>query len=382
MTQLPGRQGGKPRLLMVDDSRVMRKAASKMLGERFDVVTAEDGKEGWQQIRHDESIQVVFTDLSMPEMDGYELLEKIRTCDDPGIANLPVIVVTGADHDDTAREKALDLGATDFITKPFNSTDLLARARAHANYERERRTLEKQVTIDALTGLGNKQQFTSRLKQDLAFCERHGHALSVVRVDIDDFNKLFIKVGKDAADEVLRRVGAVIADLIRKEDTAARIGLAQFAISLPTAEEGGATILARRILKAVHQADIELQGKRLPVTLSMGVLQPDPHPGQTPRSVLEEVNLVLEAAHKAGGDRVVSGSDKSTRSKLPSAPEPPAEPEFPRARDMSVEEALELLAEGKQEEVRPHLGELRKKLAPLLPLLRPPTPPDQEQDES
>lgn len=374
MTQLPGRQGGKPRLIMVDDSKVMRKAAAKMLGDRFDVVVAEDGAEGWQKIRHDQQIQVVFTDLSMPELDGYGLLEKIRTCEDPGIAGLPVIVVTGADNDDTAREKALDLGATDFITKPFNSTDLTARATAHANYQRERRALEKQTTIDALTGLGNKQHFTTRLKQDIAFCERHEHPLSVVRLDVDGFNQLFIKAGKDAADEVLRQVGKLIGDIIRKEDSGARIGLAKFAVSLPTAEEDGAVILAERLVRAVREARIEWQGKRLPVTLSAGVMQVEFHPGQTPRSLMEEVQLVLEAAEKAGGNQALGASSRQTRSKLPSAPQPPAEKAFPRVEDMSIEEALRLLAEGQEEKVRPHLGELRKKLLPLLELMKPPEP--------
>ncbi len=371
MTQLPGRQGGKPRLLMVDDSRVMRKAASKMLGERFEVVTAEDGQEGWQQICHDEHVQVVFTDLSMPELDGYGLLEKIRTSDDPGIAHMPVIVVTGAENDDSARERALELGATDFIGKPFNTTDLQARASAHMNYQRERRELEQQVTIDGLTGLGNKQHFHTRLKQDLAFCERHGHPISVVRIDVDDFNKLFIKAGKEAADEVLRQLAGIITSIVRKEDTAARTGLAQFIISLPTAEESGAAILANRILKTLNQTEITKHGRKLPVGISVAVLQPDPHPGQTPRSVQEELGLVIQEAQKAGGDRVLRASDKTARSKLPSRPEPPQEENFPRLPEPSVDEALEMLANGREDEVRAQLGELRKKLQPLLALFYP-----------
>ncbi len=378
MTQLPGGQGSKPRLLMVDDSRVMRKAASKMLGERFDVVTAEDGQEGWQQIQNDQNIQVVFTDLSMPELDGYGLLEKIRTAEDPGIANMPVIIVTGAENDDSARERALELGATDFIGKPFNSTDLQARASAHMNYQRERRELEQQVTIDSLTGLGNKQHFHTRLKQDLAFCERHGHPISVARIDVDDFNKLFIKAGKEAADEVLARVAGIINKLVRKEDTAARTGLAQFLISLPTAEEGGAAILANRILKTLNQTDITWHDQRLPVSISVAVLQPDPHPGQTARSVQEELNVVLEEAQKAGGDRVLTASDKAARSRLPSQPERPEEEAFPRAPEPSVDEALEMLADGREEEVRAHLGGLRRKLQPLLALFY---PADEENDQ-
>lgn len=361
---------GKPRLLMVDDSRVMRTAATKMLGSKFDVVVAEDGAEGWKQIRTDHQIQVVFSDLSMPELDGYGLLEKIRTCDDPGIAGLPVIIVTGAENDEAAREKALDMGATDFITKPFNSTDLLARATAHANYQRERKALAEQITIDSLTGLGNQLYFTGRLKQELAFAARHGHTLSLVRADVDNFNKLFIKAGKEAADAVLAEIGQVIAKLIRKEDSAARIGLSQFAMLLPTADAAGAAIFANRLCRQVREAAVEVKGHKLGVTLSIGVLCPDPHPGATPRSLIEEANLVLKAAQDAGGNQVLTeGELRRKHSPLPSQPTPPPTvPPAAREGDMTVDQALAFLAEGKKDIVKPHLPDLRRKLAPLLKL--------------
>src|SRR5437660_3449882 len=122
------------RVIVIDDSKVIRNAARKMLGVEFDVITAEDGEDGWAQIQRDASIQVVFTDLVMPGMNGYELLRDIRTAVDARIRSLPVIVVTGIEDDEVARVRALELGATDFITKPFTTIDLLARARAHASH--------------------------------------------------------------------------------------------------------------------------------------------------------------------------------------------------------------------------------------------------------
>ena len=359
----------KPRLIMVDDSRVMRSAASKMLGARFDVVVAENGLEGWKQIRHDQQIQVVFSDLSMPELDGYGLLEKIRTCDDPGIAGMPVIIVTGAENDEEAREKALNMGATDFITKPFNSTDLLARATAHANYQRERKALAEQSTIDPLTGLGNQLYFNGRLKQELAFAARHGHSVSLVRADVDLFNKLFIKVGKEAADAVLKDVAKNIASLIRKEDTAARIGLSQFAVLLPTADSAGAAIFANRLCRLVRESSIDYKGNRLAATLSIGVLCPESHPGATPRSVIAEANVVLKAAVDAGGNLVITEAELSEQQSLPSAPQRPSV-EGPRSAPINVEKALALLAEGKEESVRPHLSALKARLMPLLKLMQ------------
>lgn len=358
---------GKPRLIMVDDSKVMRTAATKMLGEKFDVVVAEHGVDGWKQIRNDQQIQVVFSDLSMPELDGYGLLEKIRTCDDPGIAGLPVIIVTGAENDEAAREKALNMGATDFITKPFNSTDLLARATAHANYQRERKAMAETTTIDALTGLGNQLYFNGRIKQELAFAARHGHSLSLVRADVDNFNKLFIKAGKEAADQVLAQVGEIISGLIRKEDSAARIGLSQFAMLLPTADTAGAAIFANRLCRQVRDAVFEVKGHKVAVTLSVGVLCPDAHPGATPRSVIEEANVVLAAAQRAGGNCVVTDEELRKKDALPSQATPPSM-ESPEGT-MTVEQALAFIEEGKNQVVVPHLPALRRKLAPLLKLL-------------
>jgi len=141
------------RVLVVDDSKVIRNAARKMLGAEFDVVLAEDGADAWSMLENDASIEVVFTDLIMPGMNGFELLRDIRTAADARLRAMPVIVVTGIEDDEVARVRALELGATDFITKPFTTIDLLARARAHASHQREAAQLRAQTTLDQLTGL-------------------------------------------------------------------------------------------------------------------------------------------------------------------------------------------------------------------------------------
>src|SRR5215472_4673341 len=96
------------RVLIVDDSKLIRNAASKMLGAEFDVVTADDGAEAWALLERDASIQVVFTDLAMPGLNGYELLRNIRTSSDSRIRALPTIVVTGVEDDEVARVRALE----------------------------------------------------------------------------------------------------------------------------------------------------------------------------------------------------------------------------------------------------------------------------------
>ncbi len=294
------------RILLVDDSVLMRKAASKMLGDEFDIVTASDGMEAWVTLQGDPAIQVVFTDLSMPRLDGFGLLERIRTAEDEGTNNMPVIVVTGADDDESARKKALDRGATDFITKPFTSVDLLARARAHANYRRIAKRLEQQSTRDPLTGLENKAGFLDRLQQDLAYMHRHGQPLSVVRMEIDGFKDLFLRHGKLVAEDLLQHVAQSLRQSIRKEDSVGRIGLSGFALSLPAGQFEGSQGLVERIRHQIAMG----QGGGIAVTVSAAVLSPvTSEPLEAP-AVMRACEELLLQALKAGGNRVVGRCDQ------------------------------------------------------------------------
>jgi two-component system cell cycle response regulator len=361
---------GKVRVLLVDDSKVMRKSAVKMLSDEFDVVTAEDGLDGWRQLEGDNTIQIVFTDLSMPKLDGYGFLKKIRATADAGISGMPVIIVTGAENDDAAREKALEMGATDFITKPFNSTDLLARARAHARYRRITRQLEEQATVDALTGLANKAGFVERLKQDISFAKRHQQPLSLVRLEIDDFKKVFLAHGKDVADSLVMHVARVIRTRIRKEDTAARIGLAHFALTLPTGQHDGSKGLAERIRAEVSSHPLQLGGKPVRLGVSAGVLTPEPHPGLTAMTAMEECQQILEAAIKSGGNRVFGERDvRKSRVDvlLPSKPVPPPKLEV-QPGQVRIDELLAQIEKGESGNAVEQMPQVLKRLLPLFRL--------------
>ncbi|MDH5436916.1 MAG: response regulator, partial [Gammaproteobacteria bacterium] len=155
-----------PHVLVVDDSRLMRVAVKKILKQDYRLSEAVDGETGWEALIKDDSIQVVISDLSMPNLDGFGLLEKIRTSADERIKNIPVIIITGAEDDDVTRTRALDCGASDFVTKPFDSVQLRARTRSHAQHDQTSRkltevstALEENTSIDPLTGLANKRHF-------------------------------------------------------------------------------------------------------------------------------------------------------------------------------------------------------------------------------
>lgn len=290
----------KARILVADDSRLMRKAATKMLGDEFDIVLTEDGQQAWIQLESDPTIQVLFTDLNMPVCDGYELLARIRDSGDSAIQSMPVIVMTGAENDEDARIQALDAGATDFITKPFTTTDLLARARAHVSHRNRTRQLEAQTTLDALTGLSNRAGFQQRLQQDLAYSRRHLQPLCVVRLELDDFRRLFLGYGREVADGLLLRIAKMLHARIRKEDTAARIGLGGFALSLPGAQIAGIEAMVDR-LRGELEADPPLgaDGLVIPLTISSGLVYPGLDAGDA-ALVMTQCEQVLAQAPVGG----------------------------------------------------------------------------------
>lgn len=350
-----------PRLLLIDDSKVMRKSALKMLGSDFDVVVAEDGQQGLAMIQEDPSIHVVFTDLNMPKMNGYQLLEAIRTAQDEGIRNLPVIVVTGAENDDEAKGKALQHGATDFITKPFNSTDLKARAHAHANYQRTTKTLQQVASVDALTGLGNERSFLDHLEKDLSFVARHHNSIALMLIEVDHFNDLFLKIGRRGADSLIQQIARILLKNVRKEDCVGRMGLAQFAASLPTADAAGAEGLAQRICHGVSGLKAKLRGEALTISVSVGLHVPAQAHPERAGDCLQQTREALQQAVAAGGNQVVALLEAGG----------PAAPGMVDVTDFSLDQLLSTLARDGAEAVSDQIPLALQRLLPLWQALSP-----------
>jgi diguanylate cyclase (GGDEF)-like protein len=294
-------------VLIVDDSKVIRRAATKILESEFDVVEAQDGEYGWDEIQNNKNISVVFTDLGMPNMDGYELLEKIRNSDDPMIANLPVIIITGAEESEGAREEVFEQGATDFISKPFDSLSLKSRASAHINYRNEVKSLEKRAGVDKLTGLSTEVAFKQQGEQALAYAIRHCADITVVRFDIDGFAELFVKHGKEIAEQILTKVASFISDAMRTEDTAARLGVARFALLLPSANPEGAAAVVNRICERVAKLKLKLGDEIFHIRFSTGMTTPALDDESVSfNDLLEQAENSLKEASEQGGEKIVS----------------------------------------------------------------------------
>ncbi|MCW8962219.1 MAG: response regulator, partial [Gammaproteobacteria bacterium] len=134
------------RILAVDDSKLMRKAVARILKGVNDVVEAEHGEDAWDMLQQDETIKIVCCDLSMPVMDGFGFLERVRNSDDERIREMPVIIVTGQEDSEENRNKIFEAGASDFVSKPFDSAQLRASIKTHTRLEKTASELRRKTT--------------------------------------------------------------------------------------------------------------------------------------------------------------------------------------------------------------------------------------------
>jgi two-component system, cell cycle response regulator len=273
----------KPRVLVVDDSRVIRVAARKILKDEFEPVEAGDGEEAWELLNKDTEIALVLSDLSMPYLDGMGLLQRLRTAENQRLRDLPMIIVTGAEDDDEAKTRAFAAGATDFISKPFDSVQLLAHTRSHIRLQKTAEELKQTTTVlqespatDPFTGLGNQRAFLERGQQGLAYAIRHRTELAMVLFQVDGFDQIFVRHGKAIGGAILKTVTAALQAEIRREDTAARISMARFGLILPSANPIGVKRLAARVCERIARTPVkDKDGAPLSFTLSAGVIAPD-----------------------------------------------------------------------------------------------------------
>jgi len=265
----------KAEILIVDDSKVIRKAAAKMLGDAYIVHEAVDGRDAWQQLQQNPAISVVFTDMQMPVMNGMELLSNIREADDERIAGLPVIMVTGQGDTEETKREVFDAGATDFITKPFGSIDLLSRAKSYAQLNRKVVELEKQTGHDKLTGLFNANSLEEQGDKALSFALRHKLNISAVYLEIDEFQELFLAHGKTVAQQIIVAVAKRLDGVLRTEDVAARIGVAKYAILLPLTNTTHAKIVVDRLRASINKLIFDTGKEKLRIVLAAGITSPE-----------------------------------------------------------------------------------------------------------
>lgn len=294
----------KPRILLADDSKLVRRTADKILSEKFDLVMVEDGEQALEKINSDDRISVVLTDLGMPNLDGYGLIEKLRHSDNERIRDLPIIVITGAAEEESVKQRVFELGATDFVTKPFKSTEIIARAEAHASYRNSKDQLQKNTNIDVLTGTLNRQGLMDKLEKDVSFINRHNQNLALIAFELDNFKEITTKIKIQGAEKIIQHTSKLLGNAIRKEDSFGRYEFAKFVTILPMAKTDGIVRLAKRLCEHVGTFKINVGGEKISLSMSVGIAAIAKGSQATAEGLLKTAQKALENANKVGPGEV------------------------------------------------------------------------------
>lgn len=324
-------------VLVVDDNPQNLKVLSAIIDEcGGDSILALSGKEALDSALID-TPDLILLDVMMPEMDGFELCEKIKTEDRfHKIANVPVIFIT-AKTDTVDILKGFEVGGVDYVTKPFVAEELKMRIRTHVNLYKAKRDLRslncdylsannelnrvneelretnhklntameqlKVLSItDSLTGLFNRRHAMLRMEDEILQKKRYGGHFSIILGDIDYFKKINDTYGHDCGDIVLKRVAAILKESSREQDMLSRWGGEEFLILLPMTDLEGAMILAERMRKAIEAEEIAYKGGTVRLTITLGVAE---HAEKEPLdSTIKRADTALYLGKDEGRNRV------------------------------------------------------------------------------
>jgi diguanylate cyclase (GGDEF)-like protein len=291
-----------PTILVVDDESAIRELLAVLLEGFGSVELVESGEEALQRVV---SLMpdLILLDVSMPGMDGYEVCRQLK--ENPATEPIPVVFLTALDTDES-EELGLEIGATDFIRKPFAPRIVQARVSNVLNLQAATRQLELMASIDSLTGAFNRRHFLEVGYNEFHRSRRYNHKVCLLMIDFDNFKLINDKHGHSSGDEVLIQAVAVMHHELRAEDTLGRIGGEEFAIILPETGMVGAVQLAERLRSAVGDIVLETSTEALSFTISIGVAQRSAEELRIDET-LKRADDALYLAKEQGRNRVVEG---------------------------------------------------------------------------
>jgi diguanylate cyclase (GGDEF)-like protein len=293
------------KILIIDDSAVNTLMLSGLLEGEHKIINAENGPQGIEMATTEEP-DLILLDVSMPGMDGYMVCDELKTAN--ATRNIPIIFVTAMDDmEDEAR--GLEVGAIDYITKPFSPQIVKARVKNHLELKLYRDRLMQMSMIDGLTAIPNRRQFDRTINQEWQRGIRKNMPVSLLLMDIDFFKQYNDTYGHLKGDDCLKQVAqSVSQQLNRPTDMVARYGGEEFVCVLPETGELGAVHVAKRIIDALAILNVEHKDSTAAshVTLSIGLTTNLPTPEMSVEEFIEQADKALYKAKQSGRNRYVA----------------------------------------------------------------------------
>jgi two-component system, cell cycle response regulator len=368
----------KPRVLIADDSRIVRATLIKHIEGMFDFREALDGEQAWETLLVDPSIRVVITDLTMPKLDGYGLLQRIRNSRVSRIRNIPVVVVSGSDEQEE-RDRAKAAGATDLITKGIGTAQLLSRldilsrlVGTQREFERSLEVLAQEIPSDAVQGACSVEVFNTRAEVMLsgALKSRRNFAVLNVCVGLKHVG-LEGGVGVPPAG-VVDAIGRLLHATVRDTDCVGKVGDAEFSLATGGISFETARVFADRVCRAIAAANL-VRDERMSLVASCGLASLGDDGGGQDGIALGALRDIAHRRAMLGMNRSVAGvvgvAEEKTLHAGAVGHSASAGEEHDVAEAPDLATLLQWIKEGRREEVLAHIGKLSSELQPLVDLV-------------
>ncbi len=294
----------KSTVLIVDDSPENITVLGALLRLECIVRVATSGEKALQIVNSDRPPDLILLDVIMPGMDGYEVCNKIKS--NPATKNIPIIFITAKSGEDD-EVKGFELGAVDYITKPFSPVVIKARVRTHLELKRYRDLLMNTSYFDGLTGIPNRRRFDEYFSSMWSFSVRESLPLSLIMIDIDNFKMYNDYYGHLEGDICLVKIAQALSGILkRKSDLFARYGGEEFVCLLPDTDHEGALKIARDFQEMVWSLQIRHAESAIKkyVTISQGVATIVPDTETSQKSLIVNADEVLFKAKNSGRNEI------------------------------------------------------------------------------
>jgi two-component system chemotaxis response regulator CheY len=317
-TRAVGGGAASMRILIVEDNADARRLLHVRLKlGGHEVIEAEDGEAGWELFQR-ERVRMVITDWMMPKVDGPELIRRIRA---DSAAGYTYIILLTAIGDKPNVVMGLESGADEYLTKPFDPRELLARVatgerilKLESDLSAARQQMEKLAMQDGLTGLLNRRAIEAQVRAELSRAERQGTPLSLALLDVDHFKTVNDQYGHEVGDQALCHVARFLSAQVRPYDWAGRWGGEEFLVMFPGADLAGAALAAERLRKTIAESPLGLEsGETLTITISVGVATLAQARAESPAlaELVRNADEALYRAKREGRNRVCVAAGSS-----------------------------------------------------------------------
>lgn len=294
----------KAKILIIDDEKVNLDVLDGLLKPHYRTVVAKDGQQALKRLEKNPLPDLILLDITMPIMDGYAVCRAIKN--NLLTREIPIIFITGkSEEQDEAF--GFQVGAVDYIVKPFSPLVTLARVKTHIDLKKRGDVLQRQATLDGLTGIPNRRRFDEFLEYEWERSLRFQHPLSVILIDIDFFKLYNDHFGHAQGDACLKQVAKTIMETMpRTVDLASRYGGEEFSCILPETNADGTLTVARRILENCRNLKLPHPRSKATdhVTVSLGTATTTPTKDLRKLDIVEMADKALYTAKKSGRNQI------------------------------------------------------------------------------